>query len=81
MTLHQSQDLICDMSSQLSRDGSSDDLLYDVSGNHSHALGSSGSFEDQVKAEDASEHKGRLTRRRSLMSQASVKRLFKWKTR
>ena len=29
----------------------------------------------------AVEHPGRMGRRRSLMSQASVKRLFKWKTR
>ena len=36
---------------------------------------------DLAPGDEAADHPERLGRRRSLMSQASVKRLFKWKTR
>ena len=35
---------------------------------------------DQAPGDKASDKPGNIGRRRSLMSQASVKRLFKWKT-
>ena len=67
MSLHQSidQTLI-----HPSHGGSSDDLLHDVADPH-----------DQAPGDKASDQPGNIERRRSLMSQASVKRLFKWKTR
>ena len=66
MSLHQSTDPLL---SNLSHVGSSDDLLRDVP-------------DPRVQAheDEAGDHLGRMGRRRSLMSQASVKRLFKWKT-
>ena len=66
MSLHQSRDQL----GGLSHDGSSDDLLHDVADPH-----------DQAPGDKASDKPGNIGRRRSLMSQASVKRLFKWKTR
>ena len=67
MSLHQSTDPLL---SNLSHVGSSDDLLHDVPDPHDQALG-----------DEAADQPGNIGRRRSLMSQASVKRLFKWKTR
>ena len=66
MSLHQSIDQTL---SHLSNDGSSDDLLHYVPDPH-----------DQAPGDKASDQPGNIGRRRSLMRQSSVKRLFKWKT-
>ena len=79
--MYQSHDLPSDLSSELSHDESCDQVC-DVPHNPSHDMGSAGSIEEEMKEDSPSELQGRkITRRRSLMSQASVKKLFNWKSR